>query len=198
MTRAARPILAALLFAAAACSRGPDLSLDRMIRQSRYEAYGPSAFFANGAVLQSPPEGAVPRERVLDPVRRDAREEGSLVDYVPLPVTRELLERGRRRFDIYCAVCHGTAGDGECFVAAKMALIKPPSLHEERLRKLKSGELYTIVAQGYGLMESYAGLLSVDDRWAVVAYVQALQLAENARADELPGAVREEMERALR
>lgn len=198
MKRAAIAIGSALLVVATGCRHKPDFSLDRMIRQERYEPYAPSAFFPNGAVLQTPAEGTVPRERPLDPVRREAREEGSLVDYVPLPVTRELLERGRGRFDIFCAVCHGVAGDGECFVAEKMTLVKPPSLHEERLRPMKAGALYQVVAQGYGLMESYASVLSVDDRWAVVAYVQALQLSRNAPVGDLPPAVRAEMERALK
>jgi mono/diheme cytochrome c family protein len=188
----------ALAALGAGCDHKPDLSLARMIRQPRAEPYAPSAFFRNGQVLQAPPDGTIPRERVIDPVRAEAREEGSLVDYVPLPVTRDLVARGRDRFDIYCAVCHGIAGDGECPVADKMTLIKPPSLHEPRLRSLKAGAIYQIVTQGYGLMEPYASVLSVDDRWAIVAYVQALQLSQNAPAAALPPAVQDELRRALK
>ncbi len=93
---------------------------------------------------------------------------------------------------MYCAACHGLAGDGDSPVARNMALRKPPSLHEPRIRALPAGRLYAVVRDGYGLMPSYAEELSVGERWAVVAYVRALQLSQGARLAELPPELRSE------
>lgn len=185
--------LAACLVAAG-CGRKPDLSLNRMLRQERYEPYGPGRLFADGMAMQAPPDGAISREKSIDPLRAEASDEGSTVKYVPVTVTADLLARGRDRFDIYCAVCHGVLGDGDCVVARKMQLVRPPSLHLDKVRALSAGELYRVVEMGYGVMPNYAAELSIDDRWAVVAYVQALQQSQSAKADELPAPVRAKLE----
>lgn len=122
---------------------------------------------------------------------------GRLAERIPIPVTPELLRVGRERFDIHCAACHGALGDGASPVARKMQLRPPPSLHLARIRAFSPGRLFQVVQYGYGLMPSYAGVLSLRERWAVVAYVQALQLSQYARVAELPGGVRAEVEREL-
>jgi mono/diheme cytochrome c family protein len=116
---------------------------------------------------------------------------------VPVPVTRALLDRGRRRFAIACATCHGVAGDGDSPVARTMQRRRPPSLHEPRLVALGPGALYRVIIDGYGLMPSYAKLVAPDDRWAVVAYVRTLQLAWRVRLAALPPAVHDDATRRL-
>jgi mono/diheme cytochrome c family protein len=144
------------------------------------------------------PDGVVARDWIADPARRTGRTAaGADVDELPVPLTRALLDRGRDRFAITCAACHGLAGDGETAVAHAMERRRPPSLHETRIRELAPGALYRVIELGYGLMPSYAGALDVDDRWAVVAYVRTLQLAWTAQLDRLPSRIRDDLERRL-
>jgi hypothetical protein len=109
-----------------------------------------------------------------------------------LPVTRELLERGRDRFAIFCAPCHGVTGDGDSDVAENMTLRKPPSIHDPSTRAFPPGRIFAAVTRGYGLMPSYAALLSIGDRWAVVAFIGALQLSQEIGRAELPDGLRRE------
>ncbi|HET7503345.1 MAG TPA: cytochrome c [Kofleriaceae bacterium] len=184
----------------AACDRGeatPDWS--RMITQGKLLPFGEAAMFPDGRAMRPLPAGVVARDRVSDPARRTGLGAGGAeLPAVPLPITRALLERGRERFAIACAACHGLAGDGDTPVARAMQRRRPPSLHEPRIRALSSGAMYRVIALGYGVMPSYAGLLAPDDRWAVVAYVRTLELAWTARLDALPPSVRDEVARRLR
>lgn len=156
---------------------------ERMVLQSRYTAFQANPFFADERAMRPPPEGTVPWGGSPGP---PAIEEGVVggepVDRVPIPLTRPLLERGRERFEIYCGACHGIMGDAGTPVAARMLLRPPPSLHDPRIRALPPGRLYRIVKEGYGLMPGYEDVLSVEERWGVVAYVQALQLSQGAGA----------------
>jgi len=115
-------------------------------------------------------------------------ENGKPLPRLPLPVTRELLALGRHHFDVACAVCHGLVGDGESLVARNMSLRAPPSLHLKAQNP--DGWFYQVIAQGFGLMPSYASHLTVEERWAVVAYLRALQLSQAARLDTVPPAER--------
>jgi mono/diheme cytochrome c family protein len=161
----------------AACKQSAvDTALQRMTDQPRYDAYASSEFFSNGAVMQPPPGGTVPRDELLEPRLATGREaNGSYVAQIPLAITENLLTRGRSRFGIFCAVCHGEAGDGSSIVASNMVERPPPSLLRPELRALPAGFLYQVVAQGFGQMSSYAAELPVNDRWAVVAYLRQLQ-----------------------
>ncbi len=174
-----------------ACDNGgttPDWS--RMITQPKLLPYGKADQFANGAAMRPVPAGSVAREQVTDPRRGEGRDaQGQPIDELPIPVSRALLERGRDRYNIVCATCHGIAGDGDSAVARHMQRRRPPSLHEARLRALTPGALYRVIVDGYGLMPSYATMLEVDDRWAVVAYVRTLELSWRAQLDRLPAAV---------
>lgn len=138
--------------------QAPDPTLARMLDQRRADPF-------DGKAMRTPPPGTVPT---------DADEE-------PPPVTRELLVLGRSRFERTCAACHGIAGDGRSVVASKMQHRKPPSLHEPRIRALSAAQVFAVVTQGYGLMPSYAAMLTERERWAVAAYVQALQLAVGSK-----------------
>ncbi len=178
------------LFWAVACDnreavQEPDPTLARMLAQRRADPYEATSAFADGKVMQRPPAGTVP---IDDDDGADA----------PPPVTRELLALGRARFDVTCAVCHGLTGTGESVVATKMTLRPPPSIVNEDNRRRSREQLYRIVTDGYGLMASYSGLLSTEERWAVVAYLQALQLAQRAPLRVLPASVQDRLSKEAR
>lgn len=152
-----------MLLALLGCDNGevtPDWS--RMITQPKARAYGASDVFADGRAMRTPPAGTRAREDVATP---------------EAPVTRALLERGRDRFALVCATCHGLAGDGDTPVARAMQRRPPPSLHEARIVRLTPAELARVIERGYGVMPGYASMLSRADRHAVLAYVRTLQLA---------------------
>jgi mono/diheme cytochrome c family protein len=113
-----------------------------------------------------------------------------------VPVTPELLAVGRKRFEINCAVCHGLLGDGDSLVARNMAQRPPPSLH--RRVWAEDGRYYQVVAQGFGIMPSYAAELTIEERWAVVAYVRALQISQRARIEQASAEDRARLEREQR
>lgn len=197
----ARGLLVLALLPVSGCEVGSErqgFDWERMIEQERYDAYEPSTEFPDGKVMRTPPEGTVPRERALEPAAvATGLEAGRPVERIPLPVTETLLARGQERFGIFCAVCHGAAGLGRSAVGRAMTLAPPPPLHGPRLREASDGHLFRVVTEGYGLMPSYARQLDARERWAVVAYVRALQLSQGADLDLLPGDVREEALRRL-
>jgi mono/diheme cytochrome c family protein len=114
-----------------------------------------------------------------------ALSQSSYVDTFPFPVSREVLERGQERFTIFCAVCHGHQGYGDGIVVRR-GFTRPPSYHIERLRTAPVGYFYEVISHGYGSMPDYAAQVPPKDRWAIVAYIRALQLSQNARLSELP------------
>ena len=118
-----------------------------------------------------------------------AVEEADFVDTFPFPVTREVLERGRQRFTIFCAVCHGPLGQGNGIVVQR-GFTPPPSYHIERLRQAPVGHFFQVITDGYGSMPDYRQQIPPRDRWAIIAYVRALQLSRNAKANDLPDALR--------
>jgi mono/diheme cytochrome c family protein len=196
-----KPRIALFLLAPAlACAteevlQPPDPSLNRMIQQPKYVPYGESQFFADGRAMREPPPGTVPRaEAVGRPVRTrrfDPQPGGGLE-----AVDRAMLEEGRRRFEIFCAPCHGVAGDGVAMPATAMELVPPPSLHREDILAISPEGLYEIIAGGYGLMPSYDAKLDVPQIWAVVAYVRALQASRRVPVDVLPETDRRRLEEA--
>jgi mono/diheme cytochrome c family protein len=168
--------------------------IDPMERQPKVKPYAESTLFADGRAMRQPPAGTVPRERLLDgPEAKASALAAEEVTALPVPVTRALLERGRNRYDIYCATCHGLVGDGDSVVADKMSLRLPPSLHTQHARGLTEGALYRVITEGYGVMPSYRVELPLGDRWAVVAYVRALQRSQNARLADMPEAERKKL-----
>jgi len=206
MSRAGSLLFLALgaMVAAASCN---EQALNPMadIRQPRERAYRPSDFFGTGLVMQAPPEGTVPRERrTMNPTLTSGisgytgrfGENGErIVRYasrIPVPVTPELMALGRKRYDITCGTCHGPAGDGESIVAKQMALRPPPSLHLYANRA--PGYIFEVATKGFGMMASYAAELTVEERWAVVAYIRALQVSQSVPAAELPPDARRQIE----
>jgi len=202
--------LTRLAFAATLLALGGTACIDENIldqmadSQPKANRYRESKFYADGLTMKAPPEGTVPRERItLNPVLTTGREpDGPIqtngeplpvyVKAVPMPVTRKLLELGRKRYDITCGTCHGPLGDGDSIVARQMALRPPPSLH--RYIEKPAGYIYEVATKGFGMMASYAAELTVEERWAVVAYIRALQLSQSMPASDLPPAVRQQLE----
>ncbi|XXF76900.1 cytochrome c [Myxococcaceae bacterium GXIMD 01537] len=154
--------------------------LQRMEAQPKYEYYERSDFFADGRAMRTPPAGTVPRERpVGNPGLSTGRANGALVASIPLDVDKSLLSLGQKKYNIVCSQCHGVLGDGNSVVAENMALRLPPSLLD--LSQKPAGHFYAAINEGYGVMPSFSGELDVKERWAVVAYVRALQAARNTR-----------------
>lgn len=183
--------------------------LDEMAdSQPKANRYKESAFWADGQTMQAPPEGTVPRERVTQnlPLTTGRSGDGAVqlngeplpnyVTTIPLPLTRQLLELGRKRFDITCATCHGPAGDGRSIVGTQMALRPPPSLVQQKYVAKPAGYIFEVETRGFGLMASYVAELSVEERWAIVAYLRALQLAQTVPAATLPPDVRQKLDSA--
>jgi mono/diheme cytochrome c family protein len=189
-----------VVLALAACSAEHGrarLDWERMQEQPRYETYGESRFFADGSAMRRPPDGTVPHDAVVgQPLLTTGFAGGRAAERIPVRVTPELLALGRRRFDTYCAVCHGVLGNGQSVVARNFRLRRPPPLISDRVRALPPGQVYRVVTEGYGLMPAYAADLPVTERWAVVAYLRALQLSRRAAVDSLPPEVRAELLRA--
>jgi mono/diheme cytochrome c family protein len=184
--------LPALALALAGCPR-----LDPMQRQQKVKAFQPSAYWPDGLGMRAPPLGTVPHGRLVPlEVSTGLGPDGLAVGRVPLAVDARLLARGRARFDVHCAVCHGVLGDGESQVALSMSLRRPPSLHA--YRDVPDGYIYRVVSEGFGLMPSYAAEISIEDRWAIVAYVRALQLSQYATLEQVPPDARRRLEEERR
>ena len=175
MTRAAA--MATLCALAAACA--DTTIVDPMERQPKGRAFAINAFFEDGRAMRTPPPGTVPRERIVqNPALTQGRVGADDATEIPIPLTRAVLDVGHRKFDIYCATCHGLLGDGRSPVAANMSLRPPPNLIDRA--GMAVGHFYQVVSNGFGLMPGYAAELNVQERWAVVAYLRALQLSQSA------------------
>ena len=110
-------------------------------------------------------------------------------NFMPYPVTAEVMHRGQQRFNIYCAPCHGETGDGNGMIVQR-GFKRPPSYHNDRLRKAPIGYFFDVMTNGFGAMPDYAAQIKAEDRWAITAYVRALQLSEHATIADVPPADR--------
>lgn len=177
-----------------------DWSLNRMTDQARYTDFKEREGFLDGKVLQHPPAGTVPRERVVEPARfaLGIEEGGGYTQQIPIQLNEGILQAGRLRYERICATCHGTLGDGVSEVANKMPFIKPVSFHDPSVRAFPVGRIYQVATFGYGLMPSFAYALTPEERWAVVAYIRALQLSQGATLDELSPELRQRFQSEVR
>lgn len=177
----------------------PDIDWERMLDQPKGKAFRSSEFFPDGKVMQAPPEGTVPADRVIGPrPLLEGLQGQDFVSAVPVAVDRPLLERGRNRFETFCATCHGIDGSGESLVAHNMEFRKPPSLVTAPVTDFPSGRVFQVIGAGYGFMPSYAAQLPVSDRWAVVAYLHALQRSQSTPLASLPEPIRRRAQESLR
>lgn len=182
-----RPVRPLALIAASALLVGCGLR-QRMYDQEKYEPHEASTFFANGLSSRLPVEGTVARgELRLDDHFYRGKVNGQLATTLPPSVAfdRQLLERGRDRFNIYCSPCHDRTGKGNGMIVQR-GLKQPPSYHEDRLREAAIGYFFDVMTNGFGAMYSYASRVSERDRWAIAAYIRALQFSQRAEYDQLP------------
>ena len=161
--------------------------------QPKYKAFRRSDFFGDERSARPLVEDTVARGQLrADPVYYTGKQGTMPVDVLPVPVTPALLRRGQERFGIYCTPCHGATGRGDGMVVQR-GYRRPPSLHIDRLRNEKAGYFFDVITTGFGAMPDYAAQIPVADRWAIVAYVRALQLSENARLEDVPADQRAEL-----
>ena len=152
----------------------------KMSNQPRYDPLEPSDFFQDGMSARPRILGTVARgELVTDLVLETGKMNGVDVDGYPFPVTAEVIDRGQQRFDIYCSECHGRVGDGNGMIPSR-GYRRPPSFHTETLRTAKTGHFFDVMTNGFGSMPPYKTMIPPRDRWAIVAYIRALQLSQNA------------------
>ena len=181
-----------LLAIAALCAfgfAGCDSTLRQdMANQPRQNPLSPSDFFADGRSERPTVENTVARGSIQDDSLFVPKDSNAF----PLPLTEELLERGQQRYGIFCTPCHGIQGDGMGMVAVR-GMKHPPSYHQERLRNVPNGYLYDVVTNGFGAMYGYSSQIPPRDRWAIVAYLRALQLSRNAPVGQLPAGLREKL-----
>ncbi len=144
-------------------------SCDDMTHQPRYESYEKSGLFPDHKALQAPPEGTIAQD---DPALAQALA-------IRPAMSVALIERGRDRFQIYCTPCHDASGFGRGTVPAR-GFPQPPSFHIDRLRRAPSRYFVEVITHGYGVMYSYADRVEPADRWAIAAYIRALQLSQHA------------------
>ncbi len=145
-----------------------------------------SAFFADGRSARPAVPGTVARgELVLDPHLTEGVVDGAPATTFPFPVTADVLARGRQRYDVFCSPCHDRAGLGQGMVVQR-GMKQPTSFHVQRLREAPPGYVFDVITRGFGAMYDYADRIAPRDRWAIVAYVRALQLAQGADASSLP------------
>lgn len=155
--------------------------------QPRQNPLSRSDFFVDQRSARPPVEGTVARGQLREDTYFYTGKVGSSPgDYMPFKVTKEVLERGRERFDIYCAPCHSRLGDGNGFVPSRGFARKPPSYHIPRLQKAPLGYFYDVMTNGFGIMPDYASQISPQDRWNIVAYIRALQLSQSATSADVP------------
>lgn len=152
----------------------------------RYDPYEASAVFPNGSSARPLVEGTVARSDVLDDdLLTTGKINGQVADEFPFPITRADLDRGQERFNIYCSPCHGRTGEGNGMVVQR-GYRQPPSYHIDRLRQAPVGHFFDVMTNGFGAMQDYKAQVSVRDRWAIAAYIRALQLSEHATIDDVP------------
>lgn len=185
-------VMSAALVCAIGCrgqtsSEPPILPLRNMFDQDRYDAQSESKLFSDHRTMRTPVAGTVPRERVIDPEVGHGRlaDDSGYVLMIPTPVIEQgggmeaLIARGHERFDIYCTPCHDGLGNGKGLVIERGKFAPaPPSFHQDRIRQMPDGQLFATISNGVRMMPAYAAQIPVQDRWAVVSYVRALQLSQ--------------------
>jgi mono/diheme cytochrome c family protein len=164
-----------------------------MYDQPKYQPNQPSSFFENGQAMRPPVENTVAMGS-FDPNSAlfTGSVNGELATELPVELTAQLLERGQTRYNAYCAPCHGLAGDGNGVIAYRGPL-QVPSLHNDRLRTAPVGYYFDVITNGVNRMYSYAARIPPEDRWAVIAYVRALQLSQYAPVDDLTPEERQQL-----
>jgi mono/diheme cytochrome c family protein len=164
--------------------------------QPKFKPYAKSDFFADGRSARPLLEGTIARGHLRDDtVLYTGKAGGTPVDAFPFAVTAEVMARGRERFDIFCSPCHGRTGDGDGMIVRR-GYRRPPTFHQDRLRQAAPGYTFDVITNGFGAMPDYAQQVPVRDRWAIVAYIKALQRSQHAAAGALPAGARAALDAA--
>ena len=172
---------------------------NEMYDQPRYEPYEASDFFDDGASARLLVAGTVPRRdphdlgRWSEELFTTGKTAGELAEKLPFEVDRSVLERGQDRFRIFCTPCHGELGDGRGMIVQR-GFNPPPSFHSDELRKKPVGHYFDVMTRGFGTMYSYASRVPARDRWAIAAYIRALQVSQYSLARELPAQDRSQLQ----
>jgi mono/diheme cytochrome c family protein len=158
----------------------------KMANQPRYDPLEGSDFFADGMASRPRLAGTVARgELGGDPYFESGLVNGQPGDGFPFAVTEAVMNRGHERFDIYCSQCHGRLGDGNGMIPSR-GFRRPPSFHTLTLRNAKAGHFFDVMTNGFGSMPPYKTMISAEDRWAIAAYIRALQASQNATMNDVP------------
>ena len=181
-------VLLALVAAGAGCRQD-------MHDAPRYDPLEKSTFFTDGQasrplVANTVPRGGLREDRHL----YEGIVDGKPADTFPMPVTAAVLQRGQERFNVFCAPCHARTGEGNGVIVQR-GFRQPPSYHEDRLRNAPVGYFFDVMTHGFGAMQDYAAQLPVADRWAVAAYIRALQLSQRATVEDVPADRRGDLDR---
>ena len=165
--------------------------------QPKYKPFRQSEFFADGRAMRPFVAGTVARGTLREATPFNTGKSGDdFVTEMPVAVTAELLERGRGEFQVFCSPCHGRTGMGDGMIVQR-GFKRPTSYHVDRLRQMPIGYFFDVITGGYGAMSDYAAQVPVEDRWAIVAYVRALQLSQYAPAADVPAERHAELEASL-
>ena len=166
--------------------------------QPKHHPLDESEMFADGQASRPLLQGTIARGHLReDGAFYTGIQSGKWVDAIPVPVTMDLLKRGQDRYNIYCTPCHGQLGDGKGMIAQRGFQLKRPvgNYHTKRLREMPVGHYYDVITNGYGAMYSYASRIEPQDRWAVVAYIKALQLSQQGTVNDLNDSQKAELDK---
>ena len=188
MTNASRCFAAACAVASLIFGGGCEYMRQDMANQPKNRPLSPSEFFGDGRSERPPVENTVARGSLADDELFVPKNSNNF----PLTVDLKLLERGEERYKIFCSPCHGLQGDGNGFVVMR-GMKAPPSYHQDRLRQAPNGYIYDVTTNGFGQMLGYSAQIPPRDRWAIIAYLRALQLSRNAKIADLPAELREKL-----
>jgi mono/diheme cytochrome c family protein len=184
---AAGAVLASLGCRGTTSAEPPIVPIRNMHQQQRFDPQEETAFFADGRTMRVPVDGTIPRERVVDPELGEGRlpDDSGYVLEIPAPAVShaggmgKLIERGQDRFNVYCRPCHDGTGSGQGMVITRAKWQPaPPTFHQDRIRQMPDGQLFATISNGVRLMPAYGPQIPVEDRWAIVSYVRALQLSQ--------------------
>jgi mono/diheme cytochrome c family protein len=176
-------------------SEDPPIHINpNMDDQPKYKAQSESGYFENSATMRQPVDGTVARDELYQDTEyyfgKDAN--GNLVTENPLEINMQLLKRGQERFNIYCSPCHSRVGDGQGIVV-KRGFLPPPSFHQDMMREKPDGHYFDVITHGLRNMPSYRHQIPVKDRWAIVAYIRALQRSQHAGLSDIPADKRKDL-----
>jgi mono/diheme cytochrome c family protein len=190
-----RILVAACGLAAAALAAG---CRQDMHDQPRFKPYAKSDFYADQRSARPLVDGTIARGHLNeDTLLFTGKVDGQPATAFPFPVTAAVMDRGRERYDIFCAPCHSRTGAGDGMIVRR-GYRKPPSFHQDRLRQAAPGYLFDVITSGFGAMPDYAAQIPVKDRWAIVAYLRALQRSQQASVNDVPAAERARLDAPIK